>query len=326
MKKVIILILVTFTSLASFSQNEKIENFKTDAHFQIPGTKYALIAPGENYQNSKKGTGIYNVANETGISITEMPIPYTELVQMFTKDLPPTNGELLIHKKITMNGFNATLFKSNTTEETITDGFDKIDATDKTITWFLLYGNKEFSLIVASTYKYTQDKLMSDKMEQSLLSFLYLEKEEVNPLDQLSFNLDTTKTDLKFATIFMQTGVAYTLDGKFPTEVAQKKGFLIMVMPYDVEQTEQKNSAIKKVKKASDTETEIVEVNALVINNLNAYEVIGYKNKDGNKKLKYSTTIFDKNVHYVIIGTSDHNVEKSLKEFKHITKSFNLKK
>lgn len=324
-KNILKLIMLLIVS-NSFSQTEKIDNIQTEKHYQIPGTKYAIISPDENFINSSEYSGLQNKELETGINFTEIPMPYNKVLEMFTKDLPPQNGELLVNKDFLMNGFNSKLFKSNTTNSAILNGFENISDSEKTITWILLYGNSDFSLVLTSSYKYSLDEMLKSKIEQSLLSFLYLENEKVNPIEQLNYTLDTSTANLKFATIFMQTDVAYTIDGKFPTEAEKKSGYIIMILPFGVEENEREKRAIKNVKKPDDN-IKIKETKEITIDDLNGYEIVGYEKKSKNENvLKYGTTLFDENKQYIIIGTSNHNLENNLIEFQKITRSFKRKK
>ena len=323
MKKILKLIALLIVS-HSYSQTEKINNNNTTSHYQILGTKYSIIPPNENFIRSSEYSGLQNKDLETGIKFTEIQLPFNEVLELFTKDLPPKNGELLVDKNFIMNGFNSKLFKSNTTNSEISSGFKNVSDSEKTITWILIYGNNDFSLVLTSSYKYSLDEILKSKIEKSLLSFIYLESKIVNPIDQLNFTLDTSNSDLMFATILMQTGVAYSIDGKFPTEAQNKCGYVVMVFPIGTEESEQEQRALKNFKKP---EIKINATKKITIDGLNGYEIIGYETKNKNEKvLKYQTTLFDENQQYVFIGSSNQNSEINLIKFEKITRSFKRKK
>jgi len=137
--------------------------------------------------------------------------------------------------------------------------------------------------------------------------------------------VDISQSDLKFATILMQTGVAYTIDGEFPTEAKNKSNYMIMAMPFGTEENKREQRAIRNLNKPSD-KVKIEQIEKVTIDGLSGYEIIGYEDKGNNKKvLKYGTTLFDKEKQYRIVGTSNHNFEKNLIQFQKITRSFNQK-
>lgn len=310
----------------SFAQTTEIKNTKTEEYFHISGTKYALIAPDESFIQSTEFTGLINKDLEVGVNITELPLPYDNMLGMLTKDLPPKNGELLLNEDFVMNGFKAKLIKTSTLQSHYSDSFERVPDLEKTVMWVLVYGNETFSLTVVGTYKSSLDEQMSDKMKKSILSFLYLENEKVNPLDQLNYSFEVTTPNLKFATILMQTGVAYTADGKFPSEAGNTIGYIVMVIPYDVEESEREQSALKSFKKRGKDIT-LEQTNKVTLSGLNGYELIGYElNEKKEKSLKYETTLYDTDKRYMIVGTCKQDLEKNLKEFQKITQSFKLKK
>jgi hypothetical protein len=309
-----------------FSMAENIENTKTEDHYIIPGTKYAIIPPEENFINSSDYTGLQNKEYNTGINITQIPMHFDSVLAMFTKDIPPKNGKLLLENDFIINGLRSKLFKTNTTNSILTDSFENTPNSEKTITWVLISGNSDFSFVLTSAYIYTLDEALATKIKKSMLSFVYLENEEANPLEQLSFTVDISKSDLKFATILMQTGVAYTIDGKFPTETEDKTVYMIMVMPFGTEKNDRKQRAIRNVKKPTDN-LKIEQTNDVDIDGLSGYEIFGYEEKGNNQiVLKYGTTLFDENRQYRIAGTTNHNLENNLNLFKKLTRSFKLKK
>ena len=323
--KLLLKLTFLFAITISFLLAEKIDNIKTEDHFHIPGTKFAIIPPEESFINSSEYTGLQNKELETGINITQFPMPYDSVLLLFTNDIPPKNGELLFEKDFVINGFKSKLFKTKTTNSIIAESFDKTPNSEKTITWILLSGNNELTFVLTSAYKYSLDDVLSIRIKKSLLSFVYLKDKEVNPIEQLSFTVDISQSDLKFATILMQTGVAYTIDGEFPTEAKNKSNYMIMAMPFGTEENKREQRAIRNLNKPSD-KVKIEQIEKVTIDGLSGYEIIGYEDKGNNKKvLKYGTTLFDKEKQYRIVGTSNHNFEKNLIQFQKITRSFNQK-
>jgi len=327
MKKYTILFLLIFcvSFNAQSQQIVKIENVQTSKHIELPGTKYILIKPDSSFAISTDFTGLSNKDLEAGINITDLPMPFDAVLPMFTKDLPPKDGELVLERDLVMNGYQAKMYKTDVIQKSTLEELTNPEKEGKAVIfWLLLYGNENFCLTIAATYPSSLDKELSDKFERSLLSFLYLEEKEVNPLDGLTFDIDLKDTPLEFATTLFQTGAAFNIDGKFPTESDDITNYSIMVMPFGVESTEQKEVAIKKVRKPFE-EIDIKEVNPITLNTLKGYEVVGYENdENGELTLNYSVTLFDTERHFVISGVSKIEIEEKLEMFRKISSTFRL--
>jgi len=326
MKKYIILFFVIFcVSFNAQSQINKIENVQTSKHIELPGTKYLLIKPDSSFTVSTDFTGLSNKDLEAGINITELPMSFDAVLPMFTKDLPPKDGELVFERDLVMNGYQAKMYKTDVIQKSALEELTNPEKEGKAVTfWLLLYGNENFCLTIAATYPSSLDKELSDKFERSLRSFLYLEEKEVNPLDGLTFGIDLKDTPLKFATTVFQTGAAFNIDGKFPTESDDITSYSIMIMPFGIESMEQKEAAIKKVRKPFE-EIDIKEVNPITLDSLKGYEVVGYGNdENGELTLNYSVTLFDTERHFIINGVSKIEIEEKLEMFRKISSTFRL--
>ena len=172
-------ILVAFWFLASqliclqLSAQTVINNIQTANYVVLEGTKFAIIPPANSFKISKQGTALVDEQLEAGIAFMEMPTDYETTTMMFgiAKD-----GKALVEKNLMMNGYQAHLVKIKHTDK----------ETAKTmILWQLLYGNKELTVNINAGYAENLDKEWGEKFEKSLLSFLYLANQTVNPLDGL---------------------------------------------------------------------------------------------------------------------------------------------
>jgi hypothetical protein len=329
MRKILLFGVIALCMCAkAYTQVIDIKNTQTPEHVVIAGTKYAMITPDASFTNAQNFTGFQSSALEAGINITEMPMSFDEVLSMFTKDLPPKTGKLLLEKDLVMNGYKAKLYKQQGSPTSVLDKLDnpEKEAVELT-TWIMLYGNENMCLVIAAGYAASSDAVLSDKMEKSLKSFLYLADKEVNPLDQLMFTVKTEDTPLKFAEILMQTSAFFTLDGKAPTQMKSKVGYLVMVLPLSVEEADQEKRAIRAVKKPNSENVEISNSTKVTIDGLAGYEIIGYEiNKKSEKVLQYSVTLFDKDKCFQLSGSAQTDFETNVKLFRKVSQSFKLKK
>lgn len=309
------------------SQSIKINNKITKDYIEIPGTKLSIIKPDNSFKISSNFVGLENIELEAGINITEIPYSFENVLPMFSKDIPPKNGKLVFEKDFIINGYKVKLYKTDVIHKSAMENIATPESEGHAIIgWIMLYSKDSLTLLVSARYPSSRDIELSDKFEKSILSLIYEENKKVNPLDGLSFSFDTQQSELKFASVIMQTGAMFNLDGELPTKLEDKTSYMIMVMPFPIEKEEQKAQAIKIVKGPLDENVEVKEINELKVNDIQGFEVIGYgKNKKGEDELNYSATFFTSDKHFVIHANTTIELESKLKLFKEFTRTFQLK-
>jgi hypothetical protein len=309
------------------SQVYTIDNIQTSEHVEIPGTKYIIIKPDRSFYVAQDYTGLQSADMEAGINITELPMPFDDVLNIFSKDIPSKNGKLIFEKDYLMNEHRVKLYKTEVIHKSAIEKLSNPDAEgDPKILWLMIYGDETLCITISATYPSSIDSALSDKFNNSLLSFLYLKDKDVDPLDGLTFSINTENTPLRFASVLMQTGAAFNIDGKFPTQSPDRTTYMILVMPFEVELDEQREKAIRTVRKPSRENIEIKEVNPVSIDGLNGYEVVGYeRNENEELTMNYSVTLFDSKRHFIINGMSKIEVEDRLEMFRRISRTFQLR-
>lgn len=325
MKQLIVFLALIVIAVTGFSQSNTIENIITENHIEIPGTKLLMIKPDSTFTIATEYTGLTNKQLEAGINITELPMSFGAVLPMFSKDIPSKDAKLILEKDLKMNGYSAKLYKTTTTNKS---SIDKLLNPDKEgspiVFWLLIYGNENICFTVAATYPTSKDNALSDKMQTSLLSFIYLKDKVVDPLEGLVFKINLNNAPLKFASTLLQTGVIFNTDGKFPSDAADRTSFSVMIIPIEIDAKEQKDMAIKTVKNYNNKDVTLKEVNPITLDGLHGYEVIGYEKKNGKDViLNYAVTLFDKERYFILHGLSEKNY---LDMFKRISRTFVLKK
>lgn len=321
MKQLIVFLAFIVVAVTAFCQKNIIENIKTENHIEIPGTKLLMIKPDSSFTIATEYTGLTNKQLSAGINITEMPMSFDVVLPMFSKDILSKDAKLILEKDLKMNGYNAKLYKTTTTNKSLLNP-DKEGS--PIVFWLLIYGNENICFTVAASYPTSKDNALSDKMQTSLLSFIYLKDKVVDPLEGLVFKINLNNTPLKFATTLLQTGAIFNTDGKFPSDAADRTSFSVMIMPIEIDAKEQKEMAIKTVKKYNDKGVTLKEVNPVTLDGLHGYEVIGFEKKDGKDViLNYAVTLFDKERYFILNGLTEKNY---LDMFKRISRTFVLRK
>jgi len=313
----ICLLLFWSKSFVSFAQTIDLNFTQSDEHVEIPGTKYSIIPPDESYSISSNFHGLQTEDEKSAINITEMPMPFATVLPMFAKDIPA--NELTEEKDYMINGNSVKLYKSKR--------LINPDIPESEVMFYtMLYGNEKTTFMIAATYESAKEEILSSKFENSLLSFMYMEGKEVDPQDGLSFSLDMSNTPLQFASVVMQTGAAYNMDGEMFKEKEDATNYMVMIMPVEIEEAEQKDKAIRGVKKSFDENINVEEVNPVTLDGLNGYEVVAYEQGENDEvKLKYAVALFEKDKYYDIRASSEIDLEKRLEMFKMISRTFKLK-
>jgi hypothetical protein len=304
-------VIVLFISQTALSQ--QIKRAITLKHVQVPGTTYFIIPPDTTFGFSKDFTGMQSMAEKAAINITELPVAYkTIIVDLFQKI--PAKAVLFDSTYI---GFGNTvrLIKTNQKNASLLANND-----EKKIYWIQVSGNDSFTLIVSAAYELPADMELTQKIKKSLLSFVYDPAIVVNPLDQLSFFVNTEGTPLKFADIVMQTGVFFNSTGKSVLEVLDTLSFSVLVAPVRIPANEQKDFVKRRMDPLE--EQKEMELRQIMIDGLPGYEV---EKKVGGQTIEYNAFLFDQDRYFRFNGFSKAMKSTDLLMFRQVAGTFRRK-
>ncbi|MEL7339745.1 MAG: hypothetical protein AAGM67_04600, partial [Bacteroidota bacterium] len=175
-----------------------------------------------------------------------------------------------------------------------------------------------------------EDKAELDSLViNAMRSTYYNQEAELNPLDALSFVLDTEDTKLQFGTVFTGTAL-YTVDGKVPTESEDKTNFMVGPSLNPSFILDEKAFCIKRLEQLpyedlSFREAEIVEIE---VDSLHGYTIpaIGIDSADKEERFIYQTLLFtDDGNYFILLGTAREEYEQNQKLFDLLTKRFRRK-
>lgn len=279
---------------------------------KVPGTKCSLIPP-DGFVIASNFSGFQNNETGTSIMITEIPAPYQSIIDGFTADALKMKGMTLIKKQtIDFKNSKATFFNV-TQSANETNYFKQI----------LVFGDAQQTILVSGIYPEVS-KSIEPIIKEALLSTVYDQSQNENPLDAAIFTVDTSNTDFKLIK-YMSGSLLYSTDGKIPTE----KPILIVGNSIGKVPTQnRKKYAEERLKKLPNGNQSIIkQINEITIDNLNGYEIIANgKTKNNIPELIYQAMLFnDKGDYYMIVGQTKENFEKYLETFKKITKTFKRK-
>jgi hypothetical protein len=167
---------------------------------KVTGTKVRLVPP-TGLKPSERFPGFWDEETNSSIVITEIPAPYSEIANGFTKEALATKGMSLLSKKeISLNGRPGILLHVG--QEARSIAFLK---------WMVITGNEKETVLVTATFPEEMKAQLSSAMEQSALSVQWDGEAKVDPLAGLIFSFNDDPS-MRFARR-VSNGVMLTKDG-----------------------------------------------------------------------------------------------------------------
>ena len=198
--KVIPFVFSVLLCLSGSFVNAHSLSFTQPKHLKVPGTKVRLVPP-TSLKPSERFPGFWDEETSSSIVITEMPAPYSEIANGFTKEALATKGMSLLSKKeISLNGRPGILLHVG--QEARSIAFLK---------WMVITGNEKETVLVTATFPEEMKAQLSSAMEQSALSVQWDAEAKVDPLAGLNFSFNDDPS-LRFARR-ISNGVMLTKDG-----------------------------------------------------------------------------------------------------------------
>ncbi len=299
-----LLLVFLFLGQIAFGQTNKLT--------KVPGTKCSLIPP-SGFVAATTFSGFQNLETGASIMINELPTSYQSLVDGFTAEALKSRGMTLTKKEtIDFNGSKATLI--NLTQAANGTTYLKL---------MLIFGDTKGTVLVNGIYP-EASKDSELKIKDALLSTVYNNSQNDNPLEAATFTIDIKDTDFKLIK-YMSGSLLYSTDGKIPTE---KPTLIVGNSIAKVPSQNQKKYAEERLKKLPRGELNVVkEIKEITIDNLKGFEIVANgKTKDDKNELVYQVMLFNENGdYYIIVGQSQEELERYLGVFKKIAKTFKRK-
>ncbi|MEL6133246.1 MAG: hypothetical protein AAFR59_07775, partial [Bacteroidota bacterium] len=144
------------------------------------------------------------------------------------------------------------------------------------------------------------------------------------PMEIVDFKLDVAGSKFQYAT-FVANMLAFSVDGKMPTEDPDKTNFMAGKSLGKVFVLNPKTYAIDRLKKLDNVKPS--EVNPVEISGLSGYEIVAYKKTDKNPKAEmiYQVMLFQEESYYILVGIAQEDFEDNLRQFRMLTQRFELK-
>ncbi|WP_298147307.1 hypothetical protein [Flavobacterium sp.] len=287
------------------------ENTNAQKHVSVLGTKFSLIPP-DGFTSASNFSGFQNAENGSSIMITEIPSSYFIVSKGFTAEALKTKGMILkLKEKVDFKGKEATFLQVSQAAYGTTY-----------LKQILMFGDENKTIMINGIYPDSSKEIESE-IKKSLFSTIYNDNQNDNPFDAVKFSIDIKETDYKFVK-YLSGSLLYSEDGNLPTD---KGIFIVSTSVGKFSEFNHKQHSIERLKKLPNGElSKIKEVNPIVIDNLNGFEIIANgKNADSQDEIVYQVILYNKSEYYILVGQASNDQIQNLEIFKKIAKTFKLK-
>ena len=316
MKKLLLAISILAINCHFYScsrQEVKSYNNKlNEKYIDIPGTRVSIIPP-DGFKIKNFAPQLIEESGNGLIAIIETPESYFKIINMYTpeayKKVP--NEELISTKNINIDGYKGTELL--------------IKASDQ-MKYILMFGNEKLCVVIGGSYFKEYESSLASKIRKSALSVVYSLEKQINPEENLPYEILTFGTKLKLAGVTASYSF-YTVDGYSPSRISDKTEFYVGGLQGKSMSEDQIQQYIQDIMKYEGRfGLEVKNSTKVIIDGMNGYETIGYV-KVGNDTIKliYDVILYDDDEIYSINGRSNMDFVENINLFRKISKTFKRK-
>lgn len=296
---ILVLILYTNSSLAQTAKRQI-----------IPGTKYSLVPP-KGFKPASGFSGFQDEGTGSSIMISELPAPLGDMLPSFTYEAFKGKGMEIIEREA-MPFHNSEALYLHISQKSNGIAYLK---------HMLVFGDKNRTTIVNGSFP-AENKQVSEAIKAAVLSAVYDEKAEADPLAAAGFSIDTKDSPFRFAQS-VSGMLMYTLDGKIPSTkplliAGTSLGKIAAVK-------DRKKYTLERLEKMPGAENSTIkETNTITVDGLNGYEIVA---EGSAKELIYIVMLYTAAAdnYYIIYGSANEEQEHYLPQYRAIVKTFKRK-
>ncbi|MEL6634262.1 MAG: hypothetical protein AAFQ83_22545 [Bacteroidota bacterium] len=301
-------ILIRFSVLSA--QIDTLTHGISEAHVQITGTK-VWMKPPTGFEPSQSFAGFEEKVSSSSIVVLalQQAIPIMQMDQSFTEENLAGQGIKLIDKQaLLVNGMKAIWIEGE--QRALGVNFTK---------YVLVLSGSEETLIINGVAPVDSADL-AQGVKEAMRRTVYDANIKIDPMEIVDFRLDIQGSKFQYAT-FVANMLAYSVDGKMPTESEDKANFMAGKSLGKVLVPNPRKYALNRLKKLDEVEPE--EVNAIEIDGLKGYEIIAYK--ADKQELIYQVMLFEDEHYYIMVGLAEADFEENIRAFRRLVQRFQLK-
>ena len=312
MKDLFLYLTFGLCGMLSWAQTN-ITNFATDEHMPVAGTKISLIPP-TNFTTAENFSGFQQNASGASIMVLDIPGPFSEVSKGFTEEGLKTQGMKLISmEELTLNALKGVFIKAEQ------------DAYGSTyIKYSMAFGTEEESHLINGTFP-KESKNLDETIKKSLFSTFYDPNKQIDPFDNVDFEISTGDTGLVF-TKSMSNALLFTRDGTIPPTSPDKVLFIVTKAFSEKEISDKKTFCETRIRQHPFEVKAITSTKSIEIDGMQGFEILADALSSDDKTSKvYQAVLFTDTLYYILVGSADADFETNLEAFRTITKSFKRK-
>jgi hypothetical protein len=303
--------------LACSFANARSASFAQSKLVKVPGTKVSLVPP-TGLKPSERFPGFLDEETSSSIVITEMPAPYSEIADGFTKEALAMRGmNLLSRREISINGRSGILLHVG--QEARSIAFLK---------WMVITGNEKETVLITATFPEEMKAQLSSAMEKSALSVQWDAAAKIDPLAGLNFSFNDDPS-LRFARR-ISSGVILTKDGALPGKPTNDPIFIIAPSVSQEAISDIKKFAVMRLMQIEKvSEVAIKKHSDVTIAGLPGSEIVAiarWSDSPDATVVVYQVLLHDGENYFIMQGIAPREEqEKYLPIFNRVAKSFSKK-
>jgi hypothetical protein len=301
------------SSSISFGQ-KAIDNQLTAEHQLTAGTKVSIIPP-DGFNEAANFSGYQQEESGSSIMIIEMPASFSLIESSFTEEGLLAQGiEMNSKKELTINNYRAIYI----TGEQNARGNSYV----KNI---LVFGDDQKTVILNAASPTNLNEI-SKAIKEALLTMVYQEDLDTDPLEAVSFEIDTDTNEFRFASSLVNS-LMYTHDGIIPTKSEDRANLMVAMSVSEVEVEDKKLYSINRVKGLPMEIDEFESIEEVTIDGISGYELIttGKSMVTDLVTKIYVVILYSDDVYYLAYGSCISDFDANIEIFKRTIKTFRRK-
>ena len=290
-----------------------ITNISTPEHIPVAGTKVSLIPP-KGFEKAANFAGFQQTQSGSSIMVMSIPGQFEKLSAGLTKEAFLTQGvEISEIETLKLNDMPAAFLTGTQ------------NAHGNVYTKFILcFGKNDESVMINGAFPQNLQEVVKG-IKQAILGAYFDADRKVDPFEAIDYEISTTGSKLIFAKN-VANSLIYTMDGKVPTELADRTSYILTKSFSKMEIEDKKLYCLNRAKQLY-PEIRIDSVGQLSVDGIAGYELLGTANnkKFDQEEKVYMAILFSDNLYYIMIGSSNNDMASNMQNFKSITMSFKRK-
>lgn len=310
--RLILFVTIFLNVWVAYGQKE-VSNVVTAGHQHVSGTKVSLIPP-NGFEKAQNFAGFQQTQSGSSIMVMSIPGPAAKVQAGLSKEAFLSQGvEISEIEKLTFNGMPA-LFLMGTQ-----NAYGNVYAK-----FILCFGTDQESVMINGAFPQNLQEV-GKVIRQSMLGAYFDANRKVSPFEALDFEVNVAGSKMVFAKN-VAGSLVYNVDGKLPTESADRTSFIIAKSLSKMQLEDKKLFCLNRVKQLYPG-IAIDSVGELSVDGITGYEISGdLKNKEGEQRERiYQAILFSDNLYYIMIGYSNNDFASNLEIFKSLARTFKRK-